>query len=642
MEKFNLKEELKKNFFKAVNKEWLDNATIPSDVPSTGAFYELWLNNEKKLKKALKSLKNDLDMKKKLSNDLVAAGKYLKLASDYDFRDKLGTKPLQFLVDDLVKINDYDQYFNYIQSAILKGIHSPLQIEVEQSFVDSSKQVLWMDVASTILPNKGYYEEASKEKSKKLLAVYRTMMNALLKPYFEESKVRSKLITDALAYDKLIASLSLSSLEKAKYFELYHPLKLNKVISRLTNMPVEQLLKALVNKPVDEVVFTHPDNCKKFNHLYKESVFSKLKAWTIVRTVEKNSILLDNKTRIKATLFNRTLQGIKKASSKERDVIKLVGAVFADPISVYYGKKFFGETSKNKVKKMVLNMIKVYQNRLANNEWLSKSTSEKAISKLSKLGVHIGYPDEIRSYYNDIKIGSKEDGENLITATLKVNEARNKFNLSNYLEPVNKNYWSMSSFIVNAYFHPMMNHIVFPAGILDYPFYSKKQSLSANYGAIGAVIAHEISHAFDNNGANFDENGNLKMWWNKADFEQFELKTEAMVKLFDKRSIEFGQCDGRLTVSENIADCGGLICALEAAKKEKDFNTDDFFKAWATAWRKKSTKEYSQMLLKTDVHAPAELRANIQAANIKEFIDFYEINENDPMYISDKERVKIW
>ena len=200
----------------------------------------------------------------------------------------------------------------------------------------------------------------------------------------------------------------------------------------------------------------------------------------------------------------------------------------------------------------------------------------------------------------------------------------------------------MPASMVNAYYQPMNNQIVFPAAILQEPYYSLSQGRSANYGGIGAVIAHEISHAFDNNGAKFDEYGSLNNWWTDEDLKTFEEKAQKMIALFDGVESGYGPCNGTLTVSENIADSGGIRCALEASKKEKDHNYEEFFKNWARVWRQKSSPEFMQLLLTVDVHSPSNLRANMQLKNLVEFQEFYNLTEQDEMYLAKEQMVEIW
>lgn len=211
-----------------------------------------------------------------------------------------------------------------------------------------------------------------------------------------------------------------------------------------------------------------------------------------------------------------------------------------------------------------------------------------------------------------------------------------------YNKEPNKNIWNMPASMVNAYFSPSNNHIVFPAAILQKPYYSLNQHPSANYGGIGAVIAHEISHAFDNNGAKFDETGSLFNWWTEEDLKAFEEKSKDMIELFDGVETGNGPCNGTLTVSENIADSGGLTCALEASKNFKGYDNNEFFQNWARVWRQKSSPQYAELLLRVDVHGPAILRANRQLSNLEEFQKHYGITKEDKMYLPKEKMVKIW
>ena len=287
-------------------------------------------------------------------------------------------------------------------------------------------------------------------------------------------------------------------------------------------------------------------------------------------------------------------------------------------------------------------MIGIYQDRLEKNEWLSKETRTKAITKLNKLGVQVGYPEKIPAFYEKFTTTSKADGGTLVANSRKFSRIVREDNFSRYGKTADRNEWEMSAATVNAYYHPFKNIIVFPAAILQAPFYSLEQSTSANYGGIGAVIAHEISHAFDNNGAKFDEYGNMNNWWTDADLNHFEKLAAKMIAEFDGIEFAGGKVNGTLTVSENIADAGGISCALAAAKKEADVSLDDFFTNWAKIWRTKAREQYQQLLLAVDVHAPAKLRANIQLQNVPEFFETYAITEGDGMYKAPANRVHIW
>ena len=288
---------------------------------------------------------------------------------------------------------------------------------------------------------------------------------------------------------------------------------------------------------------------------------------------------------------------------------------------------------------MVESMIKVYEKRLNENTWLKEETRKYAIKKLETLEILVGYPEIYDEVYNKLKV---DENDTFFNNTIKMTEIFVKHALEKWNKPVKRLEWGMSSNTVNAYYNPSLNHICFPAAILQKPFYSLDQSKSENYGGIGAVIGHEISHAFDNNGSQFDAEGNMKNWWTKEDYEIFDNKAKAMIELFDGIAFGKGKINGKLTVSENIADAGGLSCALEALKNSGENNYQDFFINWARIWRIKARPEYMDMIIKIDVHAPGELRANIQPRNLDEFYKAFDIKETDKMYLEPKKRVNIW
>ena len=288
---------------------------------------------------------------------------------------------------------------------------------------------------------------------------------------------------------------------------------------------------------------------------------------------------------------------------------------------------------------MVEQMVKIYQQRLAQNDWLGEKTRAKAILKLDRLGIQVGYPDQIPALYDQLKV---DEQATLLENMIQLGKTAAKEMFSRWNQPVDRLRWEMSAATVNAYYHPFKNIIVFPAAILQAPFYSLKQTSSENYGGIGAVIAHEISHAFDNNGALFDEYGNLNNWWTEADLAHFKQLAQKMIAEFDGLPFAGQKVNGKLTVSENIADAGGLSCALAAAKEEDDFDARQFFINWARIWRMKATDQYMQLLLSIDVHSPNKLRANVQAQNQAEFYQAFNVQAGDGMYLAPEKRVNIW
>lgn len=419
---------------------------------------------------------------------------------------------------------------------------------------------------------------------------------------------------------------------------MYNPQTVAELASATDQLDIAAIIKQLVGEEPEKVIVTEPEYFKALNKILQDN-FELFKNWALIRVIRENASYLDDEMREINGRYGRALSGSKKPVSQRKFAFYLARDMFSQVAGDYYGKKYFGPQAKADVHHMVEQMIKVYKGRLTNNQWLSKDTRDKAILKLDKLGIQVGYPDKIPALYDQFKV---DEEESLIANLNQLTVTANKELFSRWNKTVDRMRWEMSAATVNAYYHPFKNIIVFPAAILQAPFYSLKQSSSQNYGGIGAVIAHEISHAFDNNGSLFDEFGNLNNWWTDEDSAHFKQLAQKMIEEFDGIPFAGQKVNGKLTVSENIADAGGLSCALEAAKNEADFNAQEFFINWATIWRMKATEQYMQLLLSIDVHAPQKLRANIQAENLDDFYRAFDIKPGDEMYRAPEDRVHIW
>ena len=288
---------------------------------------------------------------------------------------------------------------------------------------------------------------------------------------------------------------------------------------------------------------------------------------------------------------------------------------------------------------MVKEIIETYKVRVSKNEFLSPATKEKAILKLDKIVIKMGYPDKADALYDKMVF---DGAPSLLAATAALDAIALEDNFSKLGQPVDRTKWVMPGHMVNACYNPTSNDITFPAAILQPPFYSIRQSRSTNLGGIGAVIGHEISHAFDNNGARCDENGNLNNWWTKADFKKFGAKTKAMIREFEGIELPWGKVNASFIVSENIADNGGMAVTLEIMSHMPDADYEAYFYNWARVWCMKARPEYLALLLQVDVHAPAVLRANMQPRNFDEWYTTFGVKKSDKMYLAPSKRVVIW
>ncbi|MDY0318160.1 MAG: M13-type metalloendopeptidase, partial [Candidatus Izemoplasmatales bacterium] len=631
------KELIKSNFYDAVNREWIDKAKIPGDQPSISAFVELHLGIEKTLLDLVAKWEKD---QSNLNSNLKKFVKLYQMTKDFDKRGELGSKPFDVVLNQINQLKDLKDLETAFCDFTLESIETPFSFNVMQDFMNSNNQVLYFGAADLFLPDTSYYQDENQKAQ--LLGLFTMTTKQLLTMYgMEENKI-DKLISEALAFDALLVPVTKSSVEKADYVKMYNPLDSGEVKKLTKNFKLIEKSEELVRQSVNQLVVTNLDFINNFDSIITDANFELIKSWMIVSNAIKFASLLTDELRVAGGAFMRALYGIKEPRSKDKSAFYQAYEQFDQVVGLYYGENYFGPVAKEDVKVMVHEMIGVYQERISGNDWLNEETKAKAIKKLSTLSVHVGYPDELPSYYDDFEIKGYDEGSDLVKEKLAMNKIINAYNFEKYNKEPNRNIWGMPASMVNAYYNPFNNQIVFPAAILQEPYYSLKQSPSQNYGGIGAVMAHEISHAFDNNGAKFDETGSLNNWWTEADLDAFKKRSKDMIDLFEGVETGYGPCNGELTVSENIADSGGLRCALEASKKNDNHNYEDFFMNWAKVWRNKSSLEFDQLLLKVDVHGPAILRVNMQLSNLPEFQDYYQLSDTDKMYLAKDKMVSIW
>ncbi len=627
---------IKDDLYEAVNGEWLKTAKIPDDKPATGGFNDL-------VDEIDKQLMDDFDAyaaRKEKSDDsrFNEMIKLYRLAKKFDWRKKVGPQPLKRMLASVENLNSYEDYQSQWKNWILAGMPSPISFDIDADMKNATVYALFASSPSLILPDKSYYEAEKKAQHDQLLQLWSSMVEALMDKLGYSKEEAKKIIDDAIKFDALLAPNVKSAEEAADYSKMYNPQTVAELASATDQLDIAAIIKQLVGEKPEKVIVTEPEYFKALNEILQDN-FELFKNWALIRVIRENASYLDDEMREINGRYGRALSGSKKPVSQRKFAFYLARDMFSQVAGDYYGKKYFGPQAKADVHHMVEQMIKVYKGRLTNNQWLSKDTRDKAILKLDKLGIQVGYPDKIPALYDQFKV---DEEESLIANLNQLTVTANKELFSRWNKPVDRMRWEMSAATVNAYYHPFKNIIVFPAAILQVPFYSLKQSSSQNYGGIGAVIAHEISHAFDNNGSLFDEFGNLNNWWTDEDSAHFKQLAQKMIEEFDGIPFAGQRVNGKLTVSENIADAGGLSCALEAAKTEADFNAQEFFINWATIWRMKATEQYMQLLLSIDVHAPQKLRANIQAENLDDFYTAFDIKPGDEMYRAPEDRVHIW
>ncbi|MCT3400820.1 M13 family metallopeptidase [Lentilactobacillus hilgardii] len=630
---------LKDDLYQAVNGRWEKTAKIPADHSSTGGFMDLNDNIDKELM-------HDLDDLKAKNKDSFEAPfsemlKLYELAQNFKKRDADGADPLKPYLEKIENISNFADLNGQLADWVKTGFPLPFGFFVEPDMKNTQVNALFANSPSLFLPDRTYYENNNPAYDQLMPVLTKTLSQLLVLADYSSNEA-DEIVESAKKFDAAIAPHVKSAEESADYSKMYNPQKFSEFAKSSSHFDLTKLADGLFGKTPEQIIVTEPKYFEALDEIVNEDSFQDMKNWMLVGTIYSATGYLSEEFRQTGSTFSRALSGKKEATPQKKSAFYLATGTFGQTIGDYYAKKYFGPKAKADVEHMVRNMISVYKNRLQNNTWLGEDTRKKAIVKLNKLGLHVGYPDHIDQLEYKYKVTPENEGGNLFNNMTRIGQVALADNYAKLGQPVDRTKWEMSASTVNAYYDPFKNLIVFPAAILQAPFYSLDQTSSQNYGGIGAVMAHEISHAFDNNGSLFDEMGNLNNWWTKEDHEYFTKLADKMIKEFDGIPFAGGKVNGKLTVSENIADAGGLSCANEAAKNEQDYNLYDFFINWAKVWRMKATTQYKQLLLNIDVHAPAELRANVQVKNLDDFYSTFEVKSGDGMYLKPEDRVKIW
>ncbi|SCC06888.1 M13-type metalloendopeptidase [Weissella bombi] len=624
------------DFYEAINEDWIAQAVIPNDKSRTGGFIDLADEIEKLMLATTDKwlAGEDVPDDKVLTNFV----KYHRLAADWETRNALGTEPVQPLIARYQNYDSFADFANDITSLEKAGLPNALPLGIAPDFKDAQTYVLWADALGTILPDTTYYEPGHPQGAD-LLKTWRSSQEALLAKFGFAADEIQNLLDKAIEFDARVAKVVLSQEESSEYAKLYKPYKWSDFTALAPELPLNDVVTAMIGEEPDMVVVPEERFWHAADQFFSEEAWPLLKATLIIGIANAYTGYLSDEVRVLGGAYGRALSGTPEAQDRQKAAYYLAEGPFNQALGLWYAHKEFSPEAKADVEAKVATMIDVYKNRLQNTTWLQPETRDQAVVKLNAIKPHIGYPEKLPDYYEDKVV---DDGATLLEAALKFGRQGVARAWAKWHQAVDRDEWHMPAHMVNAYYDPQQNQIVFPAAILQAPFYGLEQSDSANYGGIGAVIAHEISHAFDTNGASFDEHGSLNNWWTDEDFAAFKERTQKVIDQFDGLDSYGAKVNGKLTVSENVADLGGLAAALAAAQREESFSAKEFFENWATIWRMKARPELMKFFAAVDVHAPNKARTNVIVSNFDEFYDTFDVKEGDGMYREPADRTMIW
>ena len=625
------------NFYQAVNKDWLLKTKIPADSPSIDNFYTLDEDIKGKLKKDIKNLGEG-----KETSDITGMSEFItfyKAASDYKQREKDGLEPLKPYLKEIEDIKDLNDLASKSASLTDKGIPLPFGYDVGTNAENTSQKQIQLSPPSILLPDVSIYkDEASK---KQYLTPIETATQKALEMLGYSEKNSKRIVKEALEFDEIIAKYSLSNEEMSESKNLVHPKTAEEINAYSGSFKLYDVIKGIMGRDLETINVPNTKYFENYSKIVNQDNFSKIKSWILVQEAMAASNSLTEDYRLNFQSISMAIMGTQKPVSKEDTVYEMSVNLFSDVMSVYYGRKYFGEEAKTDVTDMIDKIKNVYRGRLQQNNWLTEGTRNKAIEKLDKMKVFVGYQEDVDPGTKELHL---DPNKSFFELSEDIAQFGKRYTIDHFDDPIDKNKWSGSAFDINAYYNPESNSINFPAGILQAPFYDKNQSTEKNYGGIGVVIGHEITHAFDSNGADYDENGDMHNWWTKADTKAFDKRIKAFEDQWNGLEIYGTKVNGKLTVTENVADAGGLSSTLQVLKTDMTKpNLKDYFENYADIWKQKASLQYNKYTMVQDVHAPNELRVNQQLKNLPEFYEAYpQIKEGDAMYLAPSKRISLW
>jgi endothelin-converting enzyme/putative endopeptidase len=639
------------NFFRFVNGTWLDKTEIPSDRTSWGSFNELLKKTDKDALAILKEAsKNPIY---KSNTDQGKAINLFNSILDTVARDKKDISPLLPYLAKIDKVkNVQDLQKLLIEMEPIGGIGF-FGVGVGADDKNSAKNSLNVGVGRLGLPDKDYYsseEKDTKEKREK----YEQHIGRMLQ-IIGETPAQAKISAAAiLALETEMSNPRLDRVERRDGRLQYNPMTIAELQKITPAINWKAYFTGIGFAKLDSVIVLQPKYMKALQAIFTENKVASWKEymkWSLLNS--STAILSARVEEANFDFYGKTLTGAIKQRPREDRALQTVNGSVGEALGKLYVEKMFPAEAKEKAEKMIQNIILAYQNRINNLAWMSAETKVKAIEKLNKINIKIGYPDTWKDY-SKLDIKSVAEGGSYFESMKNLYRWSFQKDIDKLDKAVDKTEWYMSPQTVNAYYNPSYNEIVFPAAILQPPFYNYQADEAVNYGGIGAVIGHEISHGFDDSGARYNADGNLIDWWTADDLTRFTALGTALADQYSALEPLPGvYVDGKFTLGENIGDLGGINAAYDGLqlylKENKNPGLLDgftpeqrFFIAWTTVWRTKSRDEAIKNQVKTDPHSPGMYRAYVPAQNVDAFYQAFNIKKGDGMYIDPDKRVKIW
>lgn len=632
------------NFYLYASGSWLKKTEIPASQRGWGSFYTLYDDNQKNLHKILDEITkqdNPAGSKEQKVADLYTSG------MDTVGIEKLGYEPVKPQLAKINAVTDYKGLISLAADGYKNGDGFLLGFYVAPDDRISNMNIAHFDQAGLGLPNKDYYFNTDSA-TKKIRAEYVKYIAKLFTLTGVDAASAAKKADGVLKLETLIAKSHLTPTELRDPVKNYNKFAVADLQKQVPDIDLKDAFKRM-ELNADTVLVGQPGYFKALDGLLKSQPIDVWKDKAAFTALDNASTALSKAFRDANFEFNgKTLSGQKVQQERWKTVIETVDNGIGELLGQLYVEKYFTPDAKERMLKLVNNLQSVYKSRIEKLDWMSPETKEKALAKLAAFTKKIGYPDKWKNY-DDVEISKDAYYKN------QESIARHKYNemIKKAGKPVDKTEWGMTPPTVNAYYNPTFNEIVFPAGILQFPFFDKDADDAINYGAIGAVIGHEMTHGFDDQGRQYDKDGNLKDWWTKQDADKFKSRVGLMIEQYNKFTVLNNlHVNGSLTQGENLADIGGVAIAYEAFKNTPEGKSDKkidgftpdqrFFLSFGQVWRIKTRDETMRMRISVDPHSPEMYRVNGPLSNTPAFYKAFDIKPGDKLYRPENERVKVW
>ena len=631
------------NFFMYVNRKWYDSAQIPPSQAGVGAYMFMNYPQRLRLQGILDSVANAGNTAGSIEQKL---GDFYASGMDTNVINQRGYEPIKPILARIDSISDIASLMKFVADEAKAGNISVLAFGVGPDNKNSALNIAHIYQAGIGLPERDYYFKTDAP-SIAIQQAYKTYLATLFELTGSDTTTARKNAEIVYNIDKQLASSHRTNIELRDVNANYNKMAVATLASQQPNIGWTNVLNELGAK-TDSIDVAQPAYYEKLNTVLKTIPINDWKIYLKAYSISNYANDLSKPFVDAAFEFNKVISGQAVQKTRGEIMAGEVDGYLGEALGQLYVKKYFTEDAKKRMLELVNNLQKAFAARIDKLDWMSDSTKQKAKEKLFAITKKIGYPDKWRDYSN-VNIVKDKYFENIVSAA-----ANNyQFQLAKLNKPVDRTEWFTTPSTVTAYYNPTANEIVFPAGILQPPYFDNNADDALNYGGIGMVIGHEMTHAFDDQGAQFDKEGNVKNWWTKDDYEKFKAKTGSVVDLYNTFTVlDTVHVKGAMTVGENTADVGGVAIAYDAFKLTKEggdtaklggFTPDQrFFISVAHIWQVKMKDEFLRLWINNNPHSPPMWRVNSPLMNNPHFYEAFNVQPGDKMYLPENKRVQIW